>query len=89
MADIHNLVYEITKQVQETEEEFIITTITPMVENITEQKINKKELSTALTNYYNPSYPTFNAGIRCNRCNERLDYTPAKLRGRTKICLLL
>ena len=85
MDDIHNLVYKVTKQVQESEEEFIITTITPMVENITEQKINKKELTTALLNYYNPSYPTFNEDIRCNRCDNRLDYRPDKLRGLNEV----
>lgn len=85
MSDTYNLIYEVTKQIKETEEEFIIKTITPLVETVTEQKVNKKELTTALLNYYNPSFPTFNEGIRCNRCNNRLDYNPAKLRGRNEV----
>lgn len=85
MEDIHNLVYKVTKQVQESEEEFIITTITPLVENITEQKINKKELTNALLNYYNPSFPEFGVGLKCNRCHARLKYDPEKIKGINEI----
>ena len=85
MTDIHNLVYEVTKQVEQTEEEFIIKTITPFVENITEQRIDKKELTTALLNYYNPSFPEFGGGLKCNRCYTILNYGPEKIKGRDEI----
>lgn len=49
--------YEIEKQIRETEEEFIYTTIYPFCETIIEKKVSKKELEKILRKGMQKSIP--------------------------------
>jgi len=48
-----DLIYKITKEVTETEEDFIFTTINPWCEDVMQRKISKRDLERALALYFN------------------------------------
>lgn len=49
----HEIVEELTMKAIETQSEFIFQTIQPYCENITEQRISKRQLEEALLLYFN------------------------------------
>lgn len=48
MEEVNGMIQKIITEVQETEDEFIFTTIQPYCENVFQRKISKKELESAL-----------------------------------------
>lgn len=86
MGDINDIVFKITQQVQETEENFIFQTLKSYSENIVESEVSKKDLSRAIINYFNPTTPQVKAGYlhnrwKCIECGTLLDYDYNRLQG--------
>lgn len=50
---INEIVYEVSRQVTESNDEFIIETIMPYCREVTETRISKEKLKEALVRYYN------------------------------------
>ena len=50
---INEIVYEVSRQIVESNDEFIIETIMPYCREVTETRISKEKLKEALVRYYN------------------------------------
>lgn len=63
---MNDLIYKITEEVTESEDEFIFTTIKPWCEEVMQRKISKRDLEKALTSYFNGGSVRTGKWIKCN-----------------------
>lgn len=76
-----DIVFKITQQVQETEDNFIFQTLKSYSEYIVEREVDKQELTRAIINYFNPTTPVRGNLPECSNCYTVLFYPASKIIG--------